>query len=111
MIHEAFLTKEHDYRECFHTKTRPRPDLGVYDTNFVDPQIGRDPSWDGDLNQQVNLEYEHNHIERSDRIKSNNLIRDSYVTYVLQYALFSLWTVNPQIPDTSPPLPRFPPKP
>ena len=63
------------------------------------------------LHQQDTLEYDHNQNEQSEQSESHNLITDSYVTDVLQDALLNLWTVNPQLSETSPPLPRFPPRP
>ena len=38
------------------------------------------------------------------------MITDAHVSETLRYAVIDLWTVNPQLPDTSP-LPNFRPRP
>ena len=50
--HRTFPTYEHDYTEDIDVQFRPLPEVVAYDTNFVDPQYGRDPYWDEDLFDQ-----------------------------------------------------------
>ena len=43
-------------------------------------------------------------------MECDDLITDAHVSDALRYAVRDLWTVNPQLPDTSP-LPNFRPRP
>ena len=63
-----------------------------------------------DLYDQNKLGYKDTHTKPNDQIESDDLITDSNITASFQYALIDLWTVNPQVPDTSP-KPNFPPRP
>ena len=52
------------------------------------------------------MEYNDNYNKPNDHIESDDLITDAHVSDALRYAVIDLWTVNPQLPDTSP-LPNF----
>ena len=82
----------------------------AYDAYFVDPQYGLDPYWDEDLYDQDKLEYKDTYNKPNDQIESDHLIADAHVSDALRYAVVDLWTVNPQLPDTSA-LPNFQPRP
>ena len=106
IIHKTFPTYEYDYTDNFDTYFRPLPDVVPYDSYFVDPQYGFDPYWDEEIYDQDKLEYKDTHNKPNDQIESDDSITDAYVSDALRYAVIDLWTVNPQLPDTSP-LPNF----
>ena len=110
MTHETLSTYNYDYTHNFDTQFRPLPEIVAYDIYFVDPQYGLDPYWDEDLYDQEKMEYRDTYIKRNDQIESGDLITDAHVSDALRYAVIDLWTVNPQLPDTSP-LPNFRPRP
>ena len=56
------------------------------------------------------MEYKDTYNKPNDQIESDDLILDALVSDALRYALIDLWTVNPQLPDTSA-LPNFLPRP
>ena len=56
------------------------------------------------------MEYKDTYNKPNDQIESDDLIRDALVSDALRYAVIDLWTVNPQLPDTST-LPNFRPGP
>ena len=58
----------------------------------------------------TNWSYKDTYNKPNDQIESDDLITDSHVSDALRYAVIDLWTVNPQLPDTSP-LPKFQPRP
>ena len=101
MIHKTLLTYKCHNTDNFKTQFRPLPDLVAYDTYFVDPQYGRDPYWDEEFYDQDKLEYKDTYNKPNDQIERDDLIMDAHVSDALQYALIDLWTVNPQLPDTS----------
>ena len=78
----------------------------LLDTDFVDPQFGRDPCCVEDLYDEGKLGYN----KPTDQTENNDLITDSHVSDALRYALIDLWTVNPHSSDMSP-LPKFQPRP
>ena len=47
------------------------------------------------------MEYENTHNKLNDQIESDDLITVAHVSDALRYALIDLWTVNPNLPDTS----------
>ena len=56
------------------------------------------------------MEYKDTYNKLSNQIECDDLITDAHVSDALRYAVIDLWTVNPQLPDTSP-LPNFRPRP
>ena len=52
------------------------------------------------------MEYKDTYNKPNNQIESDDLITDAHVSDALRYAVLDLWTVNPQLPDTSP-LPNF----
>ena len=56
------------------------------------------------------MEYKINYNNPNDPIENNDFIRDSHVSNAPRYATFGLWTVTPQLGDTSP-LPNIQPRP
>ena len=56
------------------------------------------------------MEYQDTHNKPNDQNESDDLITDAHVSDALRCALIGLWTVNPQLPDTSP-LRNFPQRP
>ena len=48
------------------------------------------------------MEYKDTYNKPNDQIESDDLITDTHVSDALRYAVIDLWTVNPQLPDTSP---------
>ena len=56
------------------------------------------------------MEYKDTYNKPNDQIESDDLITDAHVSDALRYALIHLWTVNPQLPDTSA-IPNFRPTP
>ena len=109
MIHKTLPTYKYDYTDNFDTEFRPLPEVVAYDTYSVDPQYGLDTHWDEDLYDQDKLEYKDTYNRPNDQIDSDDLILDAHVSDALRYALIDLWTVNPQLPDTSA-LPNFQPR-
>ena len=110
MIHKTLPTYEYDYTDNFDTQFRPLPEVVAYDTYFVDPQYGLDPSWDEELYDHDKLQYKYTCNKPNDQIESDDLITDAHVSDALRYALIDLWTVNPYLPDTSA-LPNLQPRP
>ena len=110
IIHKTLPTYEFDYTDNFDTHFRPLPEVVAYDPDFVDPQYGFDPYWDEEIYDQEKLEYKDTYNKPNDQIESDDLITDAHVSDALRYAVIDLWTVNPQLPDTSP-LPNFRPRP
>ena len=110
IIHKTLPTYEYDYTDNFDTHFRPLPEVVAYDPYFVDPQYGFDPYWDEEINDQDKLEYKDTYNKLNDQIECYDLITDAHVSDALRYAVIDLWTVNPQLPDTSP-LPNFRPRP
>ena len=110
MIHKTHPTYEYDNTYNFENQFRPLPDVVAYDTYFVDPQYGFDTYWDEDLYDQDKLEYKETYNKPNDQIESDDLITDAHVADALRCALTDLWTLNANLPDTSP-LPNFQPKP
>ena len=107
--HKFFPTYEYDYTDNFDTQFRPLPEVVAYDAYFVDPQYGFDPYWDEEVYDRDKLEYKDTYNKPNDQIECDDLITDAHVSNVLRYALIDLWTVNPQLPDTSA-LPNFRPR-
>ena len=110
MIQKTLPTYKHDYTDNFETQFRPLPEVVAYDAYFVDPQYGLDPYWDEELYDQNKLEYKNTYKRPNDEIECDDLTTDVHVSDALRYALIDLWTVNPQLPDTSA-LSNFPPRP
>ena len=110
IIHKTFPTYEYDYTDKFDTQFRPLPEVVAYDAYFVDPHYGFDPYWDEELYDQDKLEYKDTYNKPHDQIECDDLITDAHVSDALRHALIDLWTVNPQLPDTSA-LPNFRPRP
>ena len=102
MTHKTFPTYKNDYTDDFDTQNRPLPEIVAYDTNFVDPQCGGDPYWDEDLYHLDKIEHKDNPNKTNDQIERNDLITDSQVSETLRCAIIVMWTLNPQLPDTSP---------
>ena len=110
IIHKTLPTYEFDYTDNFDTHFRPLPEVVAYDPYFVDPQYGFDPYWVAEIFDQDKLEYKDTYNKPNDQIESDDLITGAHVSDALRYAVIDLWTVNPQLPDTSP-LPNFRPRP
>ena len=110
IIQKTLPTYEYDYTDSFDTHFRPLPEVVAYDPYFVDPQYRFDPYWDEEIYDQDKLEYKDTYKKPNDQIESDDLITDAHVSDALRYAVIDLWTVNPQLPDTSP-LPNFRPRP
>ena len=110
IIQKTLPTYEYDYTDNFDSHFRPLPEVVAYDPYFVDPQYGFDPYWDEEIYDQDKLEHKDTYNKPNDQIESDDLITDAHVTDALRYAVIDLWTVNPQLPDTSP-LPNFRPRP
>ena len=110
VIHKTYPAYEYDYTDNFDTYFRPLPEVVAYDPYFVDPQYGFDPYWDDEIYDQDKLEYKDTYNKPNDQIESDDPITDAHVSHALRYAVIDLWTVNPQLPDTSP-LPHFRPRP
>ena len=110
MIHKTPPKYEYAYTDNFDTQFRPIREVVAYDTYFVDPQYGLDAYWDKHLYDQGKLEYKDTYNKPNDQMESDDLSMDAHVTGSLRYALIDLWTVNPNLPDTSP-LPNFQPRP
>ena len=110
IIHKTLPTYENDYTDNFDTHFRPLPEVVAYDPYFVDPQYGLDPYWDEEIHDQDKLEYKDTYNRINDQNECDDLITDAHVSDALGYAVIDLWTVNPQLPDTSP-LPNFRPRP
>ena len=110
IIHKTLPTYEFDYTDNFDTHFRPLLEVVAYDSYFVDPQYEFDPYWDEKIYDQDKLEYKDTYNKPNDQIESDDLITDAHVSDDLRYAVIDLWTVNPQLPDTSP-LPNFRPRP
>ena len=108
--HKIFPTYDCDYTDNFDTQFRPLPEIPAYDTYFFDPQYGFDPYWDEELYDQEKLEYKDTYNKPNDQIEYDDLITDAHVSDALRHALIDLWTVNPQLPNTSA-LPNFRPRP
>ena len=106
IIHKIFPTYKYDYTDNFDTHFRPLPEVVAYDPYFVDPQYGLDPYWDEEIYDREKLEYKDTYNKPNDQIESDDLITDAHVSDALRYAVIDLWTVNPQLPDTSS-LPKF----
>ena len=56
------------------------------------------------------MEYKDTYNKPNDQIECDDSITDAHVSDALRYAVIDLWTVNPQLPDTSP-LPNYRPRP
>ena len=110
IIHKTLPTYEYDYTDKFATHFRPLPEVVAYDPYFVDPQYGFDPYWDEEIYDQDKLEHKDTYNKLSNQIECDDLFTDAHVSDALRYAVTDLWTVNPQLPDTSP-LPNFRPRP
>ena len=110
IFHKTLPTYEYDYTDNFDTHFRPLPEVVAYDPYFVHPQYGFDPYWDEEIYDQDKLEYKDTYNKPNNQIESDDLITDAHVSDALRYAVIDLWTVNPQLPDTSP-LPNFRPRP
>ena len=110
IIQKTLPTSKFDDTDNFDTHFRPLPEVVAYDPYFVDPQYGFDPYWDEEKYDQDKLEYKDTYNKPNDQTKSDDLITDAHVSDALRYAVIDLWTVNPQLPDTSP-LPNFRPRP
>ena len=106
IIHETLPTYKYDYTDNFDTHFRPLPEVVAYDPYFVDPQYRFDSYWDEEIYDQDKLEYKDTYNKPNDQIESDDLIADAHVSDALRYPVIDLWTVNPQLPDTSP-LPNF----
>ena len=106
IIQKTLPTYEYDYTDNFDTHFRPCPEVVAYDPYFVDPQYGFDPYWDEEIYDQDKLEYNDTYNKPNDQIESDNLITDAHVSDALRHTVIDLWTVNPQLPDTSP-IPNF----
>ena len=110
IIHKTLATYEYDYTDNFDTHFGPLPEVVAYYPYFVDPQYGFDPYWDEEIYDQDKLEYKDAYNKPNDQFESDDLITDAHVSDALRYAVIDSWTVNPQLPDTSP-LPNFRPRP
>ena len=109
IIHKTLPTYEYDYTDNFDTHLRPLPEVVAYDPYFVDPQYGFDHYRYEEIYDQDKLEYKDTYNKPNDQIEPDDLITDAHVSDALRYAVIDLWTVNPQLPDTSP-LPNFRPR-
>ena len=69
-----------------------------------------DPYWDDDFYDQEKLEFKNNFDRSPEQNEGDGVITDSHVSEKLRYVLIDLWTVNPQLLNTSP-LPNFRPPP
>ena len=101
IIHKTLPTYDYDYTDNFDTHFRALPEVVAYDPYFVDPQYGFEPYWDEEIYDQDKLEYKDTYSKPNDQIKSDDLITNTHVSDALRYAVIDLWTVNPQVPDTS----------
>ena len=110
VIHKTSPTYEYDYTDNFDTHFRHLPAVVAYDPYSVDPQYGFDPYWDEEIYDPDKLEYKDTYNKPNDQIECDDLITDAHVSDALRYAVIDLWTVNPQLPDTSP-LPNLRPRP
>ena len=110
IIHKILPTYEYDYTDNFDTHFRPLPEVVAYDPYFVDPQYGFDPYWDEELYDQDKLAYKDTYNKPKNQIECDDLITYAHVSDALRHALIDLWTVNPQLPDTSA-LQNFQPRP
>ena len=110
VIHKTLPIYKYDYPKNFETQIRPLPEFVAYDSKFVDSQYGLEPYWDEDLHDQDKLEYRDTYNKPKNQIESDDLNTDAHVSDALRYSLIDLWTVNPQLPDTSA-LPDFQPRP
>ena len=110
IIRKPLPTYEYDYTDNFDTHFRPVPEVVAYDPYFVDPQYGLDPYWDEEIYDQDKLEYKDTYNKSNDQIECDDLVTDAHVSDALRYAVIDLWTVNPQLPNTSA-LPNFRPRP
>ena len=110
IIHKTLPTYKYDYTDNFDTQFRPLPEVVAYDPYFVDPQYGLDPYWEEEMYNQDELEHKDTYNKPNDQIECDDLITDAHVSDALRYAVIDLWTVNPQLPDTSQ-LPNFRPRP
>ena len=106
MIHESLSTYKYYYTDDFETQFRQLPEVVVYNTYFVDPQYGLEPCWAEHLYDRDKMEYKDTYNKPNDQIEIDDLITDAHVSDALRYALIDLWTVKPQLPDTSA-LPNF----
>ena len=101
MIQKTFPTYEYDHTEDSETQFRLLPEDAVYDTSFVDRQYRRDTYWDKDPNDQGILDNKDNHNKPTDQVESNHFVTHSHVSDAVPCALTDLWTVNPQLLDTT----------
>ena len=88
------------------TRFRPLPETCGYQPQFIDPRCQQKPYWNDTLYEQEILEYKHNFIKPTGQSEDADMFIDWNVSDKLRYALINFWTVNPQLPNTSP-LPNF----
>ena len=110
------LTKQ-EPPTCYKTVTliifttfRPLPGIPYWEPKFTDTQYQWDPPWDDDLYNQKKLQFKKNFDKLLEQTEVDAIITNSHVSNQLRKALIDLWTVNPQLPLTSP-LPNFTPQP
>ena len=109
IIHKTLPTYNYDYTDNFDTHFRPLPEVVAYDPYFVDLQYGLDPYCDEEIYDQDRLEYKDTYNKLNDQVECDDLITDAHVSDALRYAVIDSWTINPELPDTSP-LPNFRPR-
>ena len=106
MIHETLPQYQINFIQNIDSTIRPLPQTEVSEESFIDHQYGFDPYWEDHRYGQDNLEYRYTYDKPIEQFEVDDIIDDSHVSDTLRHALIDLWTINSQLPGTSP-LPHF----
>ena len=78
------------------------PQIAHRSIKFEDDQYKFDPSWEDNIYHQGKLEYQYIYNDPIEQNEGENIIADSHLLDKTRYALTDLWTVEAQLPSTSP---------
>ena len=80
---------EMDYTKDFETQFRPLQLIDDYNLKYIDPEYGKDPYWDDDLNDRENLHFRHDYYPPTDYEDDHEILDTK-----LSRALIELWQTN-----------------
>ena len=80
-----------DYTKDFETQFRPLPLIEEYNPQFIDPEYGKDTSWDDELYDKQNLQFRRDDYPPTDDEEDPEIVDNK-----LSRALIELWQPNPE---------------
>ena len=102
LIKKVFHTHHNTVKQNIPTLFRTSPEMPYFQRKFNDPEYQLDIYWDDHLYDEENFEFNNNLDKSPEQFGKDHIVTKSHVSYKLRDPNFDLWTVNPQIPNTSP---------